>query len=55
MVISGHARSRHRYRGTPIAIERRMHVDQTKTEKGQARNAFEDQKGSEEAIGREIP
>ena len=55
MVIPGHARSRHRYRGTSTAIERRMCTDQAETEKGQTRNAPEDQGGSEEAIGRGIP
>ena len=55
MVIPGHARSRHKYRGTSPTIERRMRIDQVETEKGQARNAFEDQGGSEEAIRRRIP
>ena len=55
MVILGHVRSRHRYRSTPIAFKRGMHAGQTEIEKGQARNAFEDQRGSEKAIRREIP
>ena len=55
MVIPGHARSQHRYRGTPIAIERIMHTGQAETKKGQTRNASKDQRGSEKAIGCEIP
>ena len=55
MVIPGHAKSRHRHRGTLPAIERRMYTDQAEIKKGQARNASEDQKGSKEAIGHGIP
>ena len=55
MVILGHARSRHRYRGTSSAFERRMCTDQTETEKGQAPNASEDQRRSKEIIKRRIP
>ena len=51
MVIPGHGRSRHRYRGTLSAIERRMCTDQAEIEKGQTRNAFENQEESEKAIG----
>ena len=43
MVIPRHAKSRHRYRSTPIAIERRMHADQVEIEKGQARDIIKDQ------------
>ena len=42
MVILGHARPRHRYRGTLITIERKIRPDQAKIEKGQARDAVED-------------
>ena len=51
MVIPGHARSRHRYRGTPIAIKRGMRIDQVEIKEGQARNTFEDQGRSQEATG----
>ena len=40
MVIPGHARSRHRYRGTSITIKRGIRTNQTEIEKGQARNAL---------------
>ena len=55
MVILGHARSRHRYRGTSPAIKRRMCTNQAEIKKGQAQNAFEDQRGSEKVIRRGIP
>ena len=55
MFVLGHARSRHRYRGTLSAIERKMCIGQAKIKKGQTRNASEDQRGSEEVIGRKIP
>ena len=55
MVIPRHAKSRHRYRSTPIAIERRMHADQVEIEKGQARDAIEDQRKSKEVVGRRVP
>ena len=54
MVIPGHARSRHRYRGTPISIKRGMRTDQTKIEKGKARDVVEDQRKSEKIVGRGI-
>ena len=55
MVIPGHARPRHRYRGTLIAVERRMCPSQAKIETGQARDVVEDQRKSEEAVGRRVP
>ena len=55
MVIPGHARSRHRYRGTSSAIERKMCTGQAETKKSQARDALKDQGRSEEAIGCRIP
>ena len=55
MFIPGHARSRHRYRGTLIVVERRMCPVQAKIEKGQAQDAVEDQRRSEEAVGRRVP
>ena len=55
MVILGHARSRHRYRGTSFAIKRRMCTGQVEIKKGQARDALENQRESKEATRREIP
>ena len=55
MVIPGHAKSRHRHRGTSPVIERRMYTGQAEIKKGQARNTFEDQRGSEEAVRHGIP
>ena len=55
MVIPGHARSRHRDRCTPIAFKRRVNAGQAEIKKGQAKNAVEDQRRNEEAVGREIP
>ena len=55
MVVPRHARSRHRYRGTLSAIERRMRTSQAETKKGQARDASKDQEGSEKAIRCGIP
>ena len=50
MVIPGHARPRHRYRGTPFAVERRMCPILAETEKGQARDASKDQGKGEKAV-----
>ena len=54
MVIPGHARPRHKYRGTLITVERRMRLDQAKIKMGQARDAVEDRR-SEEAVGCKVP
>ena len=55
MVILGHVRPRHRYRGTPIAVKRRMCPDQAKIEKGQARDALKDQGRGLKAVRCRVP
>ena len=50
MIVPGHAKSRHRYRGTLSTIERRILTSQAETKKGHARDASKDQRGSEVAI-----
>ena len=55
MVILRHPRPWHWHRGTSVAFKRRVHIGQTEIKKGQARDAVEDQRRSEKAVGRRVP